>query len=62
MYWNVFKREVKTNKIVKLIKSIDCYGRSDHDTKMKAESIANRRNLLRHFYNKYYYTVEFDFE
>lgn len=62
MYWNVFKREVKTGNLVKLVKSFPCYGQDDYDIKCRAEGIARRRNFIRYFYNKYYYTVEYDFE
>lgn len=62
MYWNVFKRKVKTGKLIKLVKSFSCYEQNDFDMKLKAEGVARRRNFIRHFYNKYYYTVEFDFE
>ncbi|WP_039230573.1 hypothetical protein [Clostridium haemolyticum] len=61
-YWNVVKREVKTNEYVKIVKSYPCFGRTDIDIKYKAESKTRLLNLLRYINNKYYYVVEFDFE
>jgi hypothetical protein len=62
MYWNVVKREVKTNSFVKIVKSFSCYGLNDYDIKFRAERYSWFRNLFRYFRNKHYYKVEFDFE
>lgn len=62
MYWNVVKREVKTNSFVKLVKSYPCFGLNDYAIRMKAVDCASRRNLLRIFNKKYYYETDFDFE
>lgn len=62
MYWNVYKREVKTGKIVRLVKSYIAFGISDYDMKLKALRYSDFRNGFRWLFPKYYYTVEFDFE
>jgi hypothetical protein len=62
MYWNVVKRDVNTNKFVDIVKSFKCYGIDDWNMKLRALCYCDRRNIFRRFFNKYYYTVEFDFE
>lgn len=62
MYFNIVKREVETKKFVKIAKSYKCFGVNDYDIKFRAKSWCNFKNLVRYFYNKYQYVVEFDFE
>lgn len=62
MYWNVVKRETKTNKYIEIVESFECFGRADYDMWYEAKKKADFLNKFRKIFNKYYYKAEFDFE
>lgn len=62
MYFNIVKRRVDSHEFVNITKSYKCFGQNDRQMESKAKSLCSVVNLIRLFYNKYYYKVEFDFE
>jgi len=62
MYWNVVKRETKTNEYKGIVKSFECFGKDDYNILHKAKKKADFLNKFRKIFKKHYYKVEFDFE